>query len=226
VFLPWLNNNCPLGDMKRINITNTFILLFVSFLLGVFWVRPQYQKLKEKNKMIFQREIVVRSAQQRREKIQSLEEELKKYSKQMEIIKTAISEHPSLLSFLNYLQKTASDHGLLIRSYSYSRPGEKTPARESNVQTQKKGPSFGPWIPGSTSRKKKETASQPLAKEGARMKATEFNLSLSGTYSGFLGFLSSLEKSSRLIEIDQISLSSVKEDQPTNFEIKLKIYSY
>jgi len=208
------------------NITNILIMLLVSFLLGVFWAKPQYQKLREKNQMIFQREIVVRSAQQRLEKIQSLEEELKKYSKQMEIIKTAIPDHPSLLSFLNYLQKTASDHGLLIRSYSYSHPGEGAPTRKSNVQTQKKGPSFMPWVPGSTSRKKKETASQPVAKEGQRMKATEFNLSLSGTYSGFLGFLSSLEKSSRLIEIDQISLSSVKEGQPTNFEVKLKIYSY
>ena len=202
-------------------------MLFVSFLLGFFWIKPQYQELKEKNQIIFQKEIVVKGAQQREQKIQSLERELKKYSKQMEVIKTAIPDRPSLLSFLNYLQKTASEHGLLIKNYSYS--VEENNLTKSNAQKQKSRPSFGPWVPGegsSAGGNGEEAVSQPAARQGSKIKRTEFNLSLSGSYSAFLGFLSSLEKNSRLIEIDQISLSSVKDDQPTNFNIRLKIYSY
>ena len=213
--------------MKRINITDTLIMLFISFLLGIFWVKPQYQKLKEKNQIIFQQEIVVKSAQQREEKIQSLEGELKKYSKQMEIIKTAIPDNPSLLSFLNYFQKTASEHGLLVKNYSYS--AGKDNLAKSNVRGEKQNPSFGFWSPGTTpseAKKKGEAASQLAVKEGPEIKAMEFNFSLSGTYPGFVGFLSSLEKNSRLIEIDRILLSSVKDNQPTDFDVKLKIYSY
>ncbi len=202
-------------------------MLFVSFLVGAFWAKPQYQKLKEKNQIIFQQEIVVKSAQQREQKIQSLEERLKKYSNQMEIIKTAIPEDPSLLSFLNYLQKTASEHGLLVKSYSYS--VEKNNLTKSNVQKSKQSPSFGllgAAASPSEGKKKEESISQSALKEGSKVKAMEFNLSLLGSYPGFVGFLSSLEKNSRLIEIDRILLSSIEEDQPTNFGVKLKIYSY
>ncbi len=55
---------------------------------------------------------------------------------------------------------------------------------------------------------------------------TELSLILSGSYSSFKNFLSVLEKTSRLIEIKSISFSSPEKENPFNFNLKTRVYSY
>lgn len=53
------------------------------------------------------------------------------------------------------------------------------------------------------------------------------NISLSGSYSAFKNFLSSLEKSARILEVQNISFSSTKEPAlPYTFNVNIKTYSY
>jgi Tfp pilus assembly protein PilO len=52
-----------------------------------------------------------------------------------------------------------------------------------------------------------------------------FSIVLSGSYSSFKSFLSSLETSARMIEVENISFASEGEE-PFNFNLKLKVYSY
>lgn len=65
----------------------------------------------------------------------------------------------------------------------------------------------------------------PSSEEGI-LKEWKTNLTLSGDYQSFKNFLSSLEKSARLVEIENISFSSPKEKEPFEFKLGIKIREY
>lgn len=64
----------------------------------------------------------------------------------------------------------------------------------------------------------------PLGEE--KLKEWKVNLVLKGDYPSFKIFLSSLEKSARLVEVENISFSEPKEKEPINFNLLIKIRSY
>ena len=66
------------------------------------------------------------------------------------------------------------------------------------------------------------TSSQKLPK----IKETHLNFTVFGFYSSFKNFLSSLEKSARLIEIEDIHFVAPLKEAPISFELKIKVYSY
>jgi Tfp pilus assembly protein PilO len=57
------------------------------------------------------------------------------------------------------------------------------------------------------------------------LRETVFTIKASGSYSSFKNFISTLEKSARLIEVESISLSSNPEEL-FSFNLKLKTFSY
>lgn len=56
----------------------------------------------------------------------------------------------------------------------------------------------------------------------AKVKETYINLSLTGTYPSLKGFLESLEKSSRLIEVENISINAAEKEFP-EYNILIKV---
>lgn len=63
--------------------------------------------------------------------------------------------------------------------------------------------------------------------EKPEIKEISLNLGVSGSYSAFRNFLSTLEKSARLIEIENISFSSPKEKETSfSFDLRIKVHSY
>jgi Tfp pilus assembly protein PilO len=61
----------------------------------------------------------------------------------------------------------------------------------------------------------------------SKIKETSLNISFSAPYSAFKNFLSTLENSARLIEVESISFSSPEEkEKPFEFNLGLKIHSY
>ena len=63
--------------------------------------------------------------------------------------------------------------------------------------------------------------------EGLGIREIGVSLSASGSYSSLKSFLSTLEKTSRLIEVDSLFLSSPQEkDKPFSFNLQIKTYSY
>lgn len=59
----------------------------------------------------------------------------------------------------------------------------------------------------------------------AKVEETYLNLSLSGSYSSLKGFLKTLEKSSRLIEVESISLDIAEKGLP-EYNLLIKVYSF
>ena len=58
------------------------------------------------------------------------------------------------------------------------------------------------------------------------IKETGVNLTVSGEYSAFKNFLSSLEKTARMTEIESITFSGSEKGAPIDFNLKIKVYSY
>jgi len=67
----------------------------------------------------------------------------------------------------------------------------------------------------------------PRGEKKDRFKEYSLDIELSGSYFAFKNFLFSLEKSSRLINVVESGFSiSTEENEPTSFDIVLKVYSY
>ena len=58
------------------------------------------------------------------------------------------------------------------------------------------------------------------------LKETELSLVVSGAYTSFKNFLSVLEMTARLIEVESISFSSSEKEGLQKFNLKIKVYSY
>lgn len=64
-------------------------------------------------------------------------------------------------------------------------------------------------------------------KERERVKQINFELKASGSYPAFKNFLSALEKSARITEIEEFSFSApTKKEASISYQLKIKTYSY
>jgi len=69
---------------------------------------------------------------------------------------------------------------------------------------------------------------EELVKEGwsPEIRETGINLIVTGSYSSFKNFLSILEKTARMVEVESISFSVLEEAGPIDFNLRIKVYSY
>jgi len=173
------------------------IFLIISLVFGLTLVWPKYQDFIDLRKKIEGKKIELKTQANYFEDLQKISKELKKYQSQISKIDSALPEKISLPEVLNFLQKISSQSGLLLKNISPTKIAlEVEKPKEEEIKIIK-----GPGI-----------------------KETKINLSLTGDYPSFKNFLSLLEKSARLFEIESISLSSDKEG--LNFDLKIKVYSY
>lgn len=68
--------------------------------------------------------------------------------------------------------------------------------------------------------------STSLSEEISGLRKTHFSLSVAGSYTAFKNFLSILENSARIIEVENISFSSPKEGDLFSFNLRIKVFSY
>ena len=163
------------------------ILLFISIVLGILLVLPKYEDLSFLQKKIGEKRAELQSQEAYLANLNQVALQLKNYQIPLSKIDSALPDDPQLPALFDYLQKTASQSGLVLKGISVV---FITPGREV-----------------------KETRETPLS------------LVLSGSYLAFKNFLSTLEKSARLIETESISFASAEEG-PFDFNLRIKVYSY
>ena len=179
----------------------TTIFLSLSFFLLIFLVFPKYQTLNALKKEILGKEDELSSQKKYFETLQNTSEELKKYEASLSKIDAALPKTPSLPELLNFIQKASSQSGLSLKGISPAStvPLEKAASEKASLAPNGRG----------------------------EIKETRINFLLVGNYPDFKNFLYILEKSSRLIDVENISFSSPKEKEgPFNFAITIKVYSY
>ena len=70
------------------------------------------------------------------------------------------------------------------------------------------------------------TISSSKESTSVNIKQVQISLTVVGSYSSFKNFISILEKSARLIEIENVSFTSSKEGDLFNFNLRVKTHSY
>lgn len=184
------------------------IIIFISLTLALAWgigfVWPKYQDLVRLEKI---NEVKIAELQRKEEYLQELKktsQELKNYQSQLAKIDLALPADPSLAATFDFIQKVSSQSGLVLTDI-------KPPV--SQVIT------------------KEEETTQPLLEiekitELEELKETKLSFLVVGDYSSFKNFLSVLEKSARLFEIEAISFLIPEKEDPWKFDLKIKVYSY
>lgn len=70
------------------------------------------------------------------------------------------------------------------------------------------------------------TTSSPSLPGRENIQVISISIEVSGSYSSLRNFLKALEKSARIIEVNNVSFNSPGEEELFNFQLKLQTYSY
>jgi Tfp pilus assembly protein PilO len=159
---------------------------FISILIILFLVFPQYQNLSSLKERVADFETALKNQEDYFQRLKKTASDLERYKDSLLKIDSALPSNPSLPELFNFIQKLCSQSGLAL-------------SKIGSIST------------------------TPLPQ--GQLKETRTEITVSGSYSDFKNFLSALEKSARLIEVENISFASQEKD-PLAFSLKIKIYSY
>ncbi|MBU0476410.1 type 4a pilus biogenesis protein PilO [Patescibacteria group bacterium] len=194
----------------------TIIILSV-LVSGVFIIWPEYQELTDSRRKIEEKKAEVEIKKEYFSHLSEVSQNLEEYSEELSKINSALPNNPSIPALFDFLQKAASQNGLVLKNIgSFSLISQK-PAQQSAPK------------PGEIA-----VSNFPASRAEVKMTEIYLDISLSGSYSSFKNFLSTLEKSSRLIEVENISFSSLQEQKQgqinnnatSSFNLKIKTQSY
>ena len=94
------------------------ILLFVSLILGMLLILPKYEDLSFLRKKIQEKQAELQFKEEYFQDLGEVAEELKKYQSQLSKIDFVLPDDPQLPPLFDYLQKTASQSGLVLKGIS------------------------------------------------------------------------------------------------------------
>lgn len=179
--------------MKRFNLLNSLPLVVIicfllALILGVGFLWPKLQDLREVQKNIKEKEGQLQSNKEYFSNLKEIKISLKEYQGGLSKISSALPNDPSLPSLFNFLQKASSQSGLVLKRIS-----------PFTISSSEEFPALG---------------------------EIQFGLEVVGSYPSFKNFLSTLEESARLIEVENISFLSPEENKPFTFSLRIKVYSY
>jgi len=202
--------------MKK--ITFIPIIFFTCFLIVLYLVLPNYSAFLKLQEQIAKRQIEVKEKQEYISNIKKIKADIEKYQEFLDKIENSLPQDVSLPSLLNFFQEKAASSGLVMDNMA--------PDTESVSN------------PGTTD-------GQEIVQD-EKIKETSFRLTVTGSFESFRNFILSLEKSSRLVEVQSISFDtsgsnqsneqggvvevlsneSLEEGSSFEFNVLVKVYSY
>lgn len=169
--------------MERRTLISYIFLILSSILFLFLIVWPRYYKFLELRAGVSELEKMVASYQEYFKEIENDFAQVKEKEERVRKVQSALPLDPQLPETLDFLQKVASESGLLLTKFSFNlKKSENSNVRELKI-----------------------------------------SLSLSGPYENFKSFLKKVENSSRLFEIENISISSSGKAL-LNFDLSLKVF--
>jgi Tfp pilus assembly protein PilO len=167
-----------------------FIILIVIVILTTFLIIPKEKELKNLQKTTAEKQAELEAKSEYFFKVENLWEDLNRREEQLKKIDTIIPDKIDLSSLVYFLERSASQSGVVLESISL------------------KNFSF---LQGETKMK---------------IRTSYFNIRIVGTYPAFKNFLSILENSARLIEVENISFGKKTEGGGTqDISLTIKVYS-
>lgn len=190
--------------MNRILIT--IISLFISFLFFVYFLFPQFVVFENLSKKVLEKENFVQKEKIYFSELKKISEKLKDYKESLDKINAAIPSQLSIASLFKFFQDKANENGVFLKSLNVTRASD--PVAENVVPGQEQG---------ATSEKIKESI---------------FFFKVSGSFFAFENFLKEIERSSRMIEVEKITLKGGEENKEENeggfleFDLVVKVRSF
>ncbi len=182
------------------------ILFGLSFVIGLVFCFPKFQEMRVAQKQLESKKIELEQKKAYFEEIDILSEKLKQYPDELAIIDFSLPDDFSLPFLFDFFEKIVSRNGLFLTNISQSQ-GSQSSSRSS--------------------RSSAETEISEETESYNNLKESRTSLSLSGSYSAFKNFLYSVEKSARLIEVENTSFSLPQDKTSTlNFDITVNTNSY
>jgi type IV pilus assembly protein PilO len=169
-------------------LTVSLILLFLALIWGIFFVMPKNEDLNLLRQNIQEKRAELQSKESYLATLTQLSQKLHEYKDSLDKIDSAIPDSPELPALFSFLQRAASQSGLILTKLDMT----SAPVKSSS-------------------------------KSEIGVNEIRLNLILSGSYSAFKNFLYTLEKSSRLIEVESFVLTA--EEKQVNVKIQLKVHS-
>jgi len=164
------------------NVLESLIVILISLTFGMVVSWPKYQDLQDLKIQAQQKKVELKNKEDYYQALKETSAQLKNYETNLNKVKSALPNGPSVPALANFLQSISSQSGLILKNLSY---GSET-AIENNFASANNG---------------SNTVS-------SNYKKLEISLSLSGSYGALKDFLSRLEKSSRIIEVKEIIFTS------------------
>jgi len=185
----------------------TIIILIINLILIFLFVAPKYQESNNLQLNLAQKQIEYDAQSDYYGKVLEALKSINDRKDVLEKIDSALPLDFSLASVIYFLQNEAIENQLNIKSITFSKDLPQT---------------------------KEEFLS---ANSNQEVKSVGFAVNLSGSYQGFKKFLSDLDKSVRLFQVDRIYFSSPQgssseltyspdQFQIYDFSLEIKIYTY
>jgi Tfp pilus assembly protein PilO len=180
--------------MNRILIIT--ILLFISFLFFIYFLFPQFVVFENLNKKVLEKENFVQKEKIYFSGLEKISEDLKEYKESLEKINAALPSELSIASLFKFFQDKANENGVFLKALNVE---EASGFVAENV----------------------------VLEQGAVSEKTEenfFSLIVIGDFFAFENFLKEIERSSRMIEVEKITLEK-SEEGLLEFNLVVKVRS-
>lgn len=183
------------------------IMIFgLSFVIGLVFCFPKFQQMRAAQQQLESKGAELKEKKAYFEEIDILSEKLKQYPKELAIIDFALPDDFSLPFLFDFFEKIISKNGLSLTNISQSSVAQSSPRF-------------------SRSSVKQENFED--AELGNKLKESRTIISLTGSYSSFKNLLYYMEKSARLIEVENTSFLLPQEEGSTiKFNLRVKTNSY
>ena len=178
----------------------TIIIIVISLLVVLLFVFPKYQEARDLQASLLQKQAEYNGKAVYYAKISEVLLDIQSRQGILEKVTSALPSDFSLSDITYFFQKSAADNALTVKSLEFT---EAAPVAY------------------------RKTAVNGDSKE---LKNIVFTVNLLGGYQGFKNFLSDLDTSSRLFEVNTISFARVESVQPRNalpvYDFKLEIVTH
>jgi|SRR3989344_923190 len=177
------------------------ISLVIALIVLFLFVAPKFRESSDLQAKLLTKQSEYSGKSMYYEKLSDIFLDIDKRKDVLQKVDDALPSNVSFSSLTYFLQKTASESGLIIKSITFLE------------------------IPASGYSQSSPTSQdQSLSSNSInnQVKDITFTIEISGNYQGLKNFLSSLEKSSRLFEMDTISFSTASAEQSTQGQPKLE----
>jgi len=165
------------------NILESFVLLALALAFGMILAWPKYQEFQAQNSLVLEKQTDLETRQEYFKNLAESSAELNNYGPNLAKIESALPDDPEVSTLLDFLESSSMKAGLILKVVDYS-------SAAGNQSTA---------VPGQT------PTDQPVPKN---LKQFYVTFTLSGPYQSWKNFLSIVEKTSRMVEIESVQISS------------------